>query len=82
MECVFRLGWRAVEVAAWRWAATEAAAGRTSTAFWVETELAACGVEGLELLWEVGAVSDAELAAIVALSDRRSGVDLPCLMLG
>lgn len=82
LERVVRLGWRAVEVAAWRWAASEAAAGRTGTAFWVEVELVGRGVQGLELLWEVGTISDAELAAIVALADKRSGAVLPSRMVG
>lgn len=69
-----RLGWRAVELAAWRWTALEAAAGRTGWAFFIETELVARGVEGLGALWEVGMLADEDVAAIVAFADERAGL--------
>lgn len=70
---VGRYGWKVVEVAAWRWTAREADAGRAGRVYWIEAELVARGVEGLEVMWEVGMLDDDDVAAIVALVDDRNG---------
>lgn len=73
-ERVDRLGWRTVELAAWRWTALEGDEGRTGRAFLIETELVARGVDGLEAMWEVGMLSDEDVEAIVAFADERAAV--------
>ncbi len=65
---VDRLGWRAVERAAWHWADLESLAGRVGLADLVEAELVANGVDGLELLWELCLLS---LDPPMSLGDKR-----------
>lgn len=67
-----RLGWRTVELAAWHWAYLAALAGRVDLAALVETELVANGVDGLELMWEVCTLSDADISFIILLADERA----------
>ncbi|MFJ4158321.1 hypothetical protein [Microbacterium testaceum] len=70
---VERYGGNVVEIAAWKWATREMESGSAARAFLVEAELALHGLDGIEALWEMGALTSDDVDGIVSLADARHG---------
>lgn len=68
---VERYGGNVVELAAWKWATREKESGSAARACLVEAELAPHGLDGIEALWEVGALTSDDVDEIVSLADAR-----------